>query len=207
MRTRAKICGITSPSDAQCAAAAGADAIGLVFHPPSPRHITLDAARAIADSLPPFVAAYAVVLDPEPDFLDELFQKVPLDGVQYHGRETPELCARFGGRWIKAVPMNPPDALSDCQRRYPEAAGFLLDSHAAGEAGGLGRTFDWTAVRTEDPRPLILAGGLAPDNVAAAIRAVRPWGVDVSSGVESAPGRKDPALIDAFMQEVRRAAE
>ena len=206
MRTRVKICGITSPADAQCAAAAGADAIGLVFHPPSPRHVSLEAARAITEVLPPFVAAYAVVLDPEPEFLEELRRQVPLDGVQYHGRETPELCARSGGRWIKAVPMNPPDALPEYQRRYPGAAGFLLDSHASGEAGGQGRTFDWAAVRSDDPRPLILAGGLTPDNVADAIRTVRPWGVDVSSGVEAAPGRKDPERIAAFMREVRHAA-
>ena len=207
MRLRIKICGITSPADAQGAAAAGADAIGLVFHPPSPRHVSLEAARAIAAALPPFVAAYAVVLDPEPEFLDELCRTVPLGGVQYHGRETPELCARCGGRWIKAVPMTSPDALPDCQRRYPGAAGFLLDSHAPGEAGGRGRPFAWTPIRTDDPRPLILAGGLTPDNVAHAVRTVRPWGVDASSGVEAAPGRKDPALIDAFVTEARRAAE
>lgn len=206
MRTRVKICGITNPVDARLAAQAGADAVGLVFHGPSPRNVAPDAARAIIDALPPFVDAYAVVLDPDPRFLDELIESVPVDGVQYHGREAPELCARFRGRWIKAVPMNGSGALTDCQRRYPEAHGFLLDSHAPGEAGGQGKTFDWAEVRSQDPRPLILAGGLEPGNVGGAIRAVRPWGVDVSSGVEAEPGRKDPDKVRAFMREVSRAA-
>ncbi len=206
MRTRVKICGITNPADARLAAQAGADAIGLVFHEPSPRNITSGMAGSILDVLPPFVDAYAVVLDPDPAFLDELIGKFPFNGLQYHGREAPELCARFPGPWIKAVPMNESGALADCQRRYPEAHGFLLDSHAAGEAGGQGKTFDWAEIRSEDPRPLILAGGLEPDNVGEAIRAIRPWGVDVSSGVEAEPGRKDPDKVRAFMREVNRAA-
>lgn len=206
MRTRIKICGITSPADALLAAEAGADAIGLVFHEPSPRSIEPAVACSIIDILPPFVDAYAVVLDPDPQFLDELIETVPFDGLQYHGGEAPELCARFEGHWIKAVPMREPGALADHQRRYPEAHGFLLDSHAPGAAGGRGETFDWTAVRSEDPRPLILAGGLEPGNVAEAVRAVRPWGVDVSSGVEAAPGRKDPEKVEAFVREVMHAA-
>ena len=206
MRIRVKICGITNPADARLAADAGADAIGLVFHESSPRNITSAMACTIINALPPFVDAYAVVLDPSPQLLDELIEKVPLDGMQYHGCEAPELCARFQGDWIKAVPMNEPGALAEHQHRYRAAHGFLLDSHASGKAGGQGKTFDWTEVQSEDPRPLILAGGLGPDNVAAAIQAVRPWGVDVSSGVEASPGRKDPAKIEAFMREVNRAA-
>ena len=159
MRTRVKICGITNPVDARLAAQAGADAIGLVFHEPSPRNLALDMACSIIDALPPFVDAYAVVLDPDPQFLDELIENVPIDGMQYHGREAPELCARFQGHWIKAVPMNESGALADYQQRYRNAHGFLLDSHAPGEAGGQGKTFDWAEVRCEDPRPLILAGG------------------------------------------------
>ena len=206
MRARVKICGITNPADARLAAQAGADAIGMVFHGPSPRNVTPEIACAIIDALPPFVDAYAVVLDPDPHFLDELIDRVPLDGLQYHGREAPELCARFPGHWIKAVPMSESGALVDYQRRYRKARGFLLDGHASGEAGGQGRTFDWTMIRFEDPRPLILAGGLEPGNVGQAIRAVRPWGVDVSSGVEAEPGRKDPDKVRAFMREVSRAA-
>lgn len=205
MRTRVKICGITNPDDARLAAQAGADAIGLVFHEPSPRNITSDTACTIIDALPPFVDAYAVVLDPDPRFLDTLIGTVPLDGLQYHGREAPELCARFRGRWIKAVPMTESGTLADYQQRYRGAHGFLLDSHMPGGAGGRGETFDWAEARSEDPRPLILAGGLEPGNVAEAIRAVRPWSVDVSSGVEAAPGRKDPVKIEAFMREVQRA--
>ena len=206
MRIRVKICGITNPADARLAAEAGADAIGLVFHEPSPRNIAPDMACSIIDALPPFVDAYAVVLDPDPQFLDALIENVPLDGMQYHGREAPELCARFRGHWIKAVPMSESGALADYQQRYRNAHGFLLDSHAPGDAGGQGRTFDWTEIRSEDPRPLILAGGLGPDNVGEAIRRVRPWGVDVSSGVEASPGRKDPGKIEAFVREVSRAA-
>ena len=206
MRTRVKICGITNPADALLAADTGADAIGLVFHEPSPRNIEPAVACAIIDLLPPFMDAYAVVLDPDPQFLDELIETVPFDGLQYHGREAPELCARFEGHWIKAVPMIESGALADYQERYPDAHGFLLDSHAPGEAGGQGKTFDWTEIHSEDPRPLILAGGLEPGNVGEAIRAARPWGVDVSSGVEAEPGRKDPKKIEAFMREVNRAA-
>ncbi len=206
MRTRIKICGITHPGDALLAAEAGADAIGLVFHEPSPRNIEPAVACAIIDILPPFIDAYAVVLDPDPQFLDELIETIPFDGVQYHGQEPPELCARFEGHWIKAVPMGEPGALADCQERYPDAHGFLLDSHAPGEAGGQGQTFDWAHARSGDPRPLILAGGLGPDNVGEAIRAARPWGVDVSSGVEASPGIKDPEKLAAFVREVHRAA-
>ena len=206
MRTRVKICGITTLDDAHLAADAGADAIGLVFQEASPRNVTPAIARTIIDGLPPFLDAYAVVLDPDPRFLDELIERVPLDGIQYHGNEAPDLCARFRGRWIKAVPMNEPGALPGHQRRYPRAQGFLLDSHAPGGAGGTGETFSWTEIQSVDPRPLILAGGLNPGNVATAIRTVRPWGVDVSSGVEASPGQKDPEKIKAFMQEVNHAA-
>ena len=205
MRTRVKICGITTPADGQLAAAAGADAIGLVFHAPSPRQVTPAQACDILAALPPFVAAFAVVLDPPAALLDELAGMARLGGIQYHGNEPPTLCNRFPGPWIKAVPMNEPHALTETQRRYPEAWGFLLDSHAPGQAGGKGETFDWTRVATDDPRPLILAGGLHAGNVAAAMRAARPWGVDVSSGVEARPGRKDPEKLAAFMREVRHA--
>ena len=207
MRIRVKICGITAPEDAAAAAAAGADAIGLVFHDASPRRVSLERAAAVAAALPPFVDAVAVVLDPEPALVDALAANPAIDWVQFHGREDPELCARAGARWIKAVPMAEAGALADCRARYPGAAAFLLDSHAAGQAGGRGETFAWEAVeRGGDPRPLILAGGLGPDNVAAACRAARPWGVDASSGVERAPGRKDPALMAAFAREARHAA-
>ena len=207
MRTRVKICGITTPADAQLAATAGADAIGLVFHAPSPRHVSPEQAHAIVEALPPFVAAFAVVLDPLESLMDELANTVPLAGIQYHGNETPEFCARFPGPWIKAVSMNEPHALTDAQSRYPKARGFLLDSHAPGQAGGQGKTFDWAHIEASDPRPLILAGGLDADNVAQAIRATRPWGVDVSSGVEAEPGRKDPGKVAAFMHEVRHVTD
>ena len=207
MRIRVKICGITTPADAAAAAAAGADAIGLVFHAASPRRVSLAQAAAAAAALPPFVAAVAVVLDPEPELVDALAASPAIDWLQFHGREDPALCARAGRRWIKAVPMAAPGALAESRTRYPGAAAFLLDSHAPGEAGGRGETFAWETIDPGgDPRPLILAGGLSPDNVAAACRAARPWGVDASSGVERAPGRKDPELMAAFAREARDAA-
>ncbi len=206
MNVRVKICGITTPQDAADAADAGADCIGLVFHPPSPRHLDIEQACTIRDVLPPFVSTCAVVMDPETDFLDRLSAELRPDLVQYHGNESPTLCAHFRGPWIRAVSMHNPEALQQAQQTYPNARGFLLDSHLPGEAGGRGEAFDWDAVTSEDPRPLILAGGLDADCVADAIAQCQPWAVDVSSGVESAPGRKDPERMRAFIQEVRRVS-
>ena len=204
MTVRVKICGITTPQDAVAAATAGADCIGLVFHKPSPRHLSLEQACAIRKSLPPFVSACAVVLNPEADFLEHLIAQLRPDLIQYHGDESPALCAHFSGPWIRAVSMREPDALRRAQQTYLQAQGFLLDSHSIGEAGGRGERFDWSVATTEDERPLILAGGLDIGCVADAIAQVQPWAVDVSSGVESSPGHKDPERMHAFIQEVRR---
>ena len=204
MPTRIKVCGITTADDARTAAQAGADAIGLVFYPASPRHLEPAQAQAILAALPPFVASVAVVLDPEPELIDQI-AALAIDFVQYHGQEDPQLCARFPRRWIKTVPMADPKRLTDTQQRYPGAHAFLLDSNQAGNPGGQGQTFDWSAIKTADPRPIILAGGLQPNNVAQAIHTVHPWAVDVSSGVESQPGHKDPARLTEFIEEVRRA--
>ncbi|RMG60155.1 MAG: phosphoribosylanthranilate isomerase [Gammaproteobacteria bacterium] len=206
MRTRIKICGITRPEDALAAAEAGADAIGLVFWPKSPRHVTLPQAVEICTALPPFVSTVGLFLDAEEARVEETLRQVPLDLLQFHGDECPADCSRYGWPYIKAIGMQGGTDAVRYAETYPDAAGFLLDSHAVGEAGGTGKTFDWSAI-PELERPLILAGGLNPDNVAEAVRTVRPWAVDVSSGVESEPGIKDAALIERFISEVRKADE
>lgn len=203
MRTRIKICGITRVEDARLAGELGADAIGLVFYAKSPRAISAQIARQIAMTAAPFVTRVGLFLDGEPDFVREMVKAVPLDLLQFHGQEAPEQC-RFGRPYIKAVAMDGGGALMDYANRYPDAAGFLLDSHAPGEAGGSGRVFDWRRIPTDFDRPLILAGGLNAENVGQAVRRAKPWGVDVNSGVEAAKGIKDPVKMQTFIKEVQR---
>lgn len=202
MRTRIKICGITQPEDGAAAAALGADAIGLVFHPPSPRAVDIGRARRIVDALPPFVCVVALFLDATADAVEEVVGALPVDLLQFHGHETAAFCTGFGRRYIKSVGMagGDPDAAAAA---HPAAAGLLLDGHAPGAAGGSGERFDWGR-QLPAGRPLILAGGLTPENVGEAVRQAGPWGVDVSSGVESAPGIKDHQRIAAFIDEVNR---
>ncbi|WP_375339146.1 phosphoribosylanthranilate isomerase [Candidatus Thiothrix phosphatis] len=203
MRCRVKICGITSVADAQMAAAAGVDAIGLVFYPPSKRNVEIAQAAAICRSVPPFVTTVGLFLDAEADFVRAVLAAAPLDVLQFHGSESPEYCRQFPRPYLKAVGMKGLveyggfHAYAD---RYADAQGFLVDSHAPGAAGGTGETFDWTQVPQDYAKPIILAGGLTPENVADAIRASRVYAVDVSSGVESAPGVKDAAKVTAFMR-------
>ncbi len=190
--------------DALCAARHGADAVGLVFHPASRRAVGAEAAAEIARALPPFVTAVALFVDPEPEAVEAVLARVPVGLLQFHGAEPPELCRRFGLPYLKAVPMGEGADPRAYARRYPDAAGLLLDSHGGGRTGGSGEAFDWGRVPGDVGLPVVLAGGLHPGNVAEAVRRVRPWAVDVSSGVESAPGLKDPERIEAFMREVRR---
>lgn len=204
MRTRVKICGITREADARAAVAAGCDAVGLVLHAPSPRAVTLEQAGSILAQLPPFVTRVGLFMDAGADAVQAALEALPLDLLQFHGHEPPEACDAFGMDYLKAVPMAEPGGARAFMARYPRARGFLLDSHGPGQAGGTGRTFDWASWPGDVDRPLILAGGLHPDNVAAAIARTRPWAVDVSSGVEAAPGIKDPGRITRFMSEVRR---
>ena len=204
-RTRIKICGLTTVESVALASRLGADAIGLVFYPPSPRHLEPAQGRPIAAAAAAFVTRVALFLNPQADWVNRVIEVVRPDCLQFHGTEPAEFCAGFGLPYLKAVPMaDTPDAEAYA-RRYPDAVGFLLDSHAAGEAGGSGRTLDWHDGMNLADRPTILAGGLDPDNVDAAIRAVRPYAVDVSSGVESAPGVKDPERMRAFVEAVCRA--
>lgn len=204
MRTRIKVCGITRSADVQAAARAGADAIGLVFYPPSPRCLSLDWARQLASEVPPFVSTVALFVNPAAAEVYEVLQRVRPSMLQFHGEETPVFCAQFGVPWIKACRVRPDVDLLEYLRPFSGAAGWLLDSHVE-EYGGVGERFDWSLVPAERSHPIILSGGLTRDNVRDAVRRVRPWAVDVSSGVESAKGIKDAAKIAAFIAEVRNA--
>ncbi len=206
MRTRVKICGITRVDDARAAAAAGADAIGLVFDPNSPRVVSLEQARALAAAVPPFVTVVGLFVDAAPDYVREVLQHVPLALLQFHGAESPDACRAYGRPYLKAIRMRDDVDLHAEENRYRDAAGLLLDAFDAQLPGGSGRAFDWMRIPARRERPLVLAGGLTPENVGEAIRRVRPDAVDVSSGVEAAKGVKDHRKIAAFMQAVRAVA-
>lgn len=203
-RTRVKICGITRVQDALAAARAGVDAIGLVFHPDSPRYLPPDSAVQVLAELPPLVTVVGLFLDAPAARVRSVLEQVPVDLLQFHGRETADYCRAFGRPYIKAVPMGDGSAgfTQAFAAAYPDARGFLVDSHTAGGPGGSGRQFDWQRLDGRPSRPLVLAGGLTPENVTRAVREVTPWAVDVSSGVEVAPGHKDATLIQRFMQGV-----
>ena len=205
MPTRIKICGITRIEDALAACAAGADALGFVFHPPSPRNVTPDAAREIIARLPPFVTTVGLFVDRAPAEVERVAADVPLDLLQFHGDETPELCARFGRPYFKAVRMRPGVDLLEYARRFGAARALLLDAYVSGTHGGTGTRFDWRLVPSNLSLPIVLSGGLTPENIGAAVRTLRPWAVDVSSGVEAAPGIKDPQRLRDFIAGVRRA--
>jgi len=205
-RTRVKICGITSVPAALAAARAGVDAIGLVFYAPSPRAVSVDEAAEIVAGLPPFVSSVGLFVNAEPALVDKVLARVPLDLLQFHGDEQPDYCASFGLPWMKAIRVRPDTYIQGLMDEFHGARGILLDAWHEDVYGGSGKSFDWNLLRQQgqDVSRVILAGGLRPDNVAQAIRTVMPWGVDVSSGVESAPGVKSEPLINAFMREVQR---
>jgi phosphoribosylanthranilate isomerase len=217
VRTRVKICGITRVADALAASNAGADAIGLNFWSGTPRFVEVGRAREIADALPAFVTRVALFVDPEPAQVRAILDAVPVDVLQFHGAEAPDLCRSFGRPYIKAVHMKDGVDLLEYASLYEDAAGLVFDSYwPADLPGGTGRAFDWSRlspdVRAKLPAPVILSGGLDPGNVEAAIREVRPWAVDVSSGVEergpdgkARRGLKDASRIEAFMNGVRHA--
>ncbi|PIV32687.1 MAG: phosphoribosylanthranilate isomerase [Lysobacterales bacterium CG02_land_8_20_14_3_00_62_12] len=207
-RTRIKFCGITRSVDAAAAVACGADAIGLVFVPGSGRAVTAEQAAEIARSVAPFVARVGLFRNAEAATVRAVLARVELDYLQFHGEESAEFCAQFARPWLKAVPMAkpiPPPALAEFLAEYAAASGWVFDSHDAGGSGGSGQTFDWSPIPRNLGTRLILAGGLHVGNVAAALAAVHPYAVDLSSGVESAPGVKDHAKMRAFVHEVRRA--
>jgi len=207
MKTRVKICGITRIEDAQAVCDYGADAIGLVFYEKSPRNVNIQQAQEICASLPPFVTSVGLFLDASTEFVDSVLASVPVDLLQFHGSEHPEYCASFNRPYIKAVGMKDMQD-GDFARyadQYTDAKGFLIDSHGAGEAGGTGETFDWSNIPQGYDKPIILAGGLNPENVAVALQQVSVYAIDLSSGVESQPGIKDKQKIkQLFMNLIKK---
>lgn len=207
---RVKICGITREQDALAAAHSGADAIGLVFYPKSPRHVEIAQAARLAAALPPFVTVVGLFVNAEEAFVREVLAEVSLDVLQFHGDETPEYCERFRKPYLKAIRVKAGVDLLQCASEFSSAQGLLLDAHVEGIPGGTGAVFDWTLIPDGLPLPVILSGGLDCDNVAAAIAKVEPYAVDVSSGVEAGEGMhslkgiKDAAKIARFMHEVMR---
>jgi phosphoribosylanthranilate isomerase len=206
MPVRIKICGITRPEDGQAAAQLGADAIGLVFYPKSPRHVSLEQARAIVAALPPLVTVVALFVDPEPDEVHRVLAAVPIDVLQFHGEESPDFCRQFQRPYLKAVRVQPGLDLLQYAIAHAGARGLLTDAFVPGVPGGTGATFDWSLLPADLSLPLILSGGLEPDNITAAVRAVRPAAVDVSSGVEASKGIKDAARMAAFIAGVHHAS-
>ncbi len=205
MRSRIKICGITSVEDALHAARSGADAIGLVFYEPSPRAVTVEQAGEIVASLPPFVTTVGLFVDAGPDFVHGVLEAVPLDLLQFHGDESPEYCDAFSRPWMKAIRMREGVDLQHEAARYGAARALLVDAYRPGVPGGTGETFDWGRIPASLEKPVVLAGGLNADNVEAAVRQVQPWAVDVSGGVERSKGVKDPQRVAQFIKNAKQA--
>jgi phosphoribosylanthranilate isomerase len=203
-RTRIKICGLTRPQDVRAAVECGADAIGFVFYAPSPRAVSIEEAAELVALLPPFVTSVGLFVNATPAEVEAVLARVPLQLLQFHGDEAQSDCARYARPWIKAARMRPGVDLLEFSTFHPRASGILVDAFVEGYGGG-GKTFDWSLIPDGLARPLVLSGGLDTDNVAEAVRRVRPWAVDVSSGVESAKGIKDAAKIAAFIAGVRHA--
>lgn len=202
MRTRIKICGITRIEDARAAVALGADALGLVFYPKSPRCLTVEQARAIAAAVPPFVTLTALFVNAEQAEVRRILDAVPVGLIQFHGEESEAECLRYGRPYVKAARMRPGLDLLEYAALFPSARGLVLDAYVEAY-GGVGQRFDWSLIPGGLPLPIVLSGGLDARNVAAAVRSVRPWAVDVSSGVETAKGIKDARLIAEFIAGVR----
>jgi phosphoribosylanthranilate isomerase len=195
---------MTRVEDAVLAAELGVDAIGLVFTARSRRRVTIERAQAIVAALPPFVSTVALFMDDDPALVRQVADQVRPGWLQFHGNESQAWCRQFDRPFLKAIAMADPAAGLARLHDYPAAAGLLLDGHGQGEAGGSGKAFDWSVLRERMTQPVILAGGLHAGNVAAAVRSVRPWAVDVASGVESSKGIKDADKIAAFMQKVKQ---
>ena len=201
-RTRIKFCGLTRLEDVAMACVLGVDAVGFVFAERSKRRVSPAQAAPLRDALDPFIASVALFMDNDAATVREVIDTVRPTILQFHGAEDDAFCASFGLPYLKGGEGARADDLAE---RYPRATGFLFDSHAAGQAGGSGHAFDWSRIPSDCPRPWLLAGGLHPENVFDAIRATHCWGVDVSSGIESAPGEKDAAKMRRFVEEVLRA--
>ncbi len=217
---RVKICGITSVADAQIAVKAGADAIGLVFYAPSPRAVSLEQAREIAASVGPFVTVVGLFVNANEAYVREVLADVGLhlrlaDAtdelplglhlLQFHGEESPAFCAQFHRPYMKAIRMRPELDVQQAIAAYPDASAVLLDAYQPGIPGGTGETFDWQRVPNQSAQPIVLAGGLTAENVALAIQSAQVYGVDVSGGVESAPGKKDALKVEQFIRNAKHA--
>ncbi|MFP5382165.1 MAG: phosphoribosylanthranilate isomerase [Gammaproteobacteria bacterium] len=203
MAVRVKICGITRLQDLHAACDAGADALGFVFYDKSPRHVSIETAAALVRALPPFVQSVGLFVNAAPAFIDAVLADVPLDLLQFHGDETPADCARSGRPYLKAVRVSADTDLLKCAADFGAARGLLLDAFVPGVPGGTGERFDWSLIPPDLARPVVLSGGLDPANVAAAVRRVRPWAVDVSSGVEASKGIKDAHKMARFISQAK----
>jgi len=199
---RVKICGLRRVQDVAAAVEAGADALGFVFVPASTRCVDPKLARELCRQVPAFISRVGLFLDQEAEYVYRILQEVPLSLLQFHGRENAAFCRQFGRPYVKAVALDSDDAVAVAEQAYADAAGILVDSHQPGGLGGTGKQADWDKIHPGQ-LPLILAGGLNPGNVRQAVRTVRPWAVDVSSGVETAPGIKDAHAIRRFIKEAK----
>ena len=202
MRTRVKICGFTRIEDAVCAARLGVDAIGLVFYPPSPRNVEIDQAVKIVNALPAFVSVVALFVDEQEARIREVLERVSIDCLQFHGDEPAEACRLYGKRYMKAVRMQDGVDVPGLARQYHDAAGLLLDAYHPGAKGGTGSRFDWDLIPGNCALPIVLAGGLDQSNAGQAVQTVKPYALDVSSGVEAEKGVKDALKMAAFICEV-----
>ncbi len=200
---KVKICGLTRDIDVAAALQHGADALGFVFVPASKRCVTAAVAAELCQPIPAFISRVGLFLDQSTEEIHQLLKQVPLSMLQFHGREEADFCRQFKRPYIKAVSLHAGSSIKELEQAYPDAAGILVDSHQPGGLGGTGKTLDWNSIQAGH-RPLILAGGLNPQNVATAVQLVRPWAVDVSSGVELSPGIKDADAIKRFISEAKQ---
>lgn len=207
MAVRVKICGITRLADLHAACAAGADALGFVFYEKSPRNVSVETAAALLRALPPFVQSVGLFVNAEPAFISAVLKAVPLDLLQFHGDEAPADCERHDRPYIKAVRVNRDTDLLKCAAEFDSARGLLLDAYVPGVAGGTGERFDWSLIPPDLPGSVILSGGLTPDNVAEAVRQVRPWAVDVSSGVEATMLLNGVAVATKGIKDAQKLAQ
>ncbi|MGH8671451.1 MAG: phosphoribosylanthranilate isomerase [Burkholderiales bacterium] len=203
LNTRVKICGITRVEDALCAASHGADAIGLVFYAKSPRHVSTERAQAIVRALPPFVSVVGLFVNAAAEQVSQVLAQIRIDLLQFHGNEQPDYCRSFGHGYLKAARVRPGMDLLQYAIGYQDASGLLLDTFVEGAHGGTGQVFDWSLIPEQLALPIVVSGGLNAANVGRVIAQINPWGVDVSSGVESSPGIKDAGKIASFIKSVR----
>ena len=203
MLTRIKFCGITRAEDVQCATDLGVNALGFVFVKESPRSLTPEQARQLIELVPPFVMTVGLFMDAAVGDIEGIIRHTGINLLQFHGSEDEEFCHQFKIPYLKAVPVGSTASIARFCARFSTASGFVLDSHSSGEMGGTGKTFAWHEIPRSIERPVMLAGGLTPKNIAQAVREVRPYAVDVSSGIEAAPGLKDVEKMKRFVMEAR----